>query len=175
MPHRPRSVALLLIGVAGVGGLVWSLTRAAAERPLSADPVFAARFKDFNRTMQPLGQWRGKPTVVYFWATWCEPCRHEVPALIKLYEKYRSKDLVVVGIAVDQTDKVQGFVGEYGISYPILIGGNDALDLSRRMGNGIGGLPFLVVIDRKGRVTATQLGEFPDARLEAMVAPLVGS
>jgi len=171
--RRSTSVAFLVAAVGGVGGLVYSFTRPAGERPLSAAPVFASSFRDFDRTMQPLGQWRGKTTLVYFWATWCEPCVREVPLLIKLYEKYRSRNLEVVGIAIDQTDKVRGFTEKYRINYHVLIGGNDALNLSRKMGNGIGGLPFLVVIDSTGKVVATYIGELTDEWLEWTVAPLL--
>ncbi len=163
--------SLLIVG--GVGALVYSFTREAADRPLSATLLFASSFKDFNRTGQPLRQWRGKTVLVYFWATWCEPCVREVPRLVKLYEKYRSRNLEIVGIAIDQTDKVREFSERYGINYHVLIGGNDALNLSRKMGNGIGGLPFLVVIDRNGKVAATYLGELTDEWLEQTVAPLL--
>jgi thiol-disulfide isomerase/thioredoxin len=145
----------------------------ATPQAVSAEPIFASSFKDFNRKLQPLEQWRGKVTLVYFWATWCKPCRTEVPALIALYSKYRERDLAVVGIAIDQTDRVREFAEEYEINYDVLIGGNDALDLSRKMGNGIGGLPFLVVIDRQGNVAATELGQLTEDRLEQIVAPLL--
>ncbi len=171
------AAAVLVTGLAVIGLLPRGATggRSASGAPVFADPVFAASFKDFNRQPQPLAQWRGKVTLVYFWATWCVPCQHEVPALIRAYEKYRSRDLVIVGIAIDQTDKVRKFTEDYGINYQVLIGGTDALELAQRMGDRIRGLPFLLVIDRQGRVVATQLGEFPDERLEAMIAPLMGS
>ncbi len=174
---RHGIAVLALVAAVAAISLVRSSTtgRAAPGASVSGDPVFAASFKDLNRQLQPLAQWRGKVTLVYFWATWCVPCQHEVPALIKLYANYRSRDLVIVGIAVDQTDKVRQFVQDYGINYQILIGGTDAVQLSEEMGNRIKGLPFLVVIDREGTVVATQLGEFPDERLEEMVAPLVRS
>lgn len=174
--RRSTSVAFVVVAVGGVGGLVYSLTLPAGpagERAPSASPLFASSFRDFDRTMQPLGQWRGRTTLVYFWATWCAPCVREVPLLIKLYEKYRSQNLEIVGIAVDQTDKVRKFTEQYRISYHVLIGGNDALNLSRKMGNGIGGLPFLVVIDRNAKVVATYLGELTEDWLERTVAPLL--
>lgn len=135
--------------------------------------LFTAKFKDFDRTFQPLQQWRGRPMLIYFWATWCEPCRNEVPELIRTYAKYQDKDLMIVGIAVDQTDKVQAFTKEFGITYPVLIGGNDALALSRQLGNGVGGLPFLVAVSRDGRVAGTHIGELSAGQLEELVTPLV--
>lgn len=163
--------AAVIIPVLGIATFIHSAKRVTSA--ISSDPIFASSFKDFDRKLQPLAQWRGKVTLVYFWATWCKPCRTEVPALIAFYDKYRNRDLAIVGIAIDQTDRVRRFAEEYKINYPVLIGGNDALDLARRMGNGIGGLPFLVVIDRKGSLVSTQLGQFADGLLERVVAPLL--
>jgi len=166
-----------LVGIALIAGFTGNvavpLPSVLAEE-LSSDPVFASSFKDFGRTMQPLSQWKGKTLVVYFWATWCKPCLTEVPELIKLYDKYRSRDVVIVGIAVDNADKVEKFTKEYGISYPIVYGGTEAVNLSKQMGNKIGGLPYSVVIDAKGKVVSTILGESPKGKLEQILQQLVG-
>ena len=145
-----------------------------SSSPISTDPLFSSSFKDFNRKMQPLDQYKGKLIVVYFWATGCAPCRAEVPELIALHEKYKSRDAVVVGIAVDQADKVEKFAKELGINYPLLVGGNEAIDLSKKLGNRIGGLPFTVIIDRQGNVVAKVLGETPKGKLEGILKPLLG-
>jgi thiol-disulfide isomerase/thioredoxin len=146
----------------------------AADSLDSAAPIFAASFKDFERKMQPLAQWKGKPMVVYFWATWCKSCKHEVPELIALYDKYKKNGLTVVGIAIDNTDKVVAFTKEYKINYPILMGSNDALNLSKQMGNKVGGLPFAVVINANGKVVGRILGETKPGKFEELVRPLAG-
>lgn len=159
------------------GGGFFPRAMAADVSPNAADstaPLFASSFKDFDRKMQPLSQWKGKPLVVYFWATWCKSCKHEVPELIALYDKYKKSGLTVVGIAVDNTDKVIAFTKEYQINYPILIGSNDALNLSRQMGNKVGGLPFAVVIDAEGKVVGRILGETKPGKFEELVRPLAG-
>lgn len=171
MKSRPALASIVAAAVVAGGALIYSFQALPTADP--DDPLFAARFKDFNRTFQPLEQWRGKPLVVYFWATWCEPCKREVPELIKVYEENKARGLEVVGIAVDNADKVQAFAKEYRITYHVLLGGNDALSLSRKMGNAIGGLPFLVAVDRKGRIIGTHIGELPPGKLEELVAPLV--
>ena len=146
----------------------------AAAEPVAADPVYAASFKDFNRNMQPLGQWKGKTLVVYFWATWCKPCLSEIPELVLLYDKYRSKNVMIVGVAIDQADKVEKFTKEHRITYPIVYGGTEAVELSKKMGNKIGGLPFSIVIDAKGQVVETILGEMPKGKLEQILKQLAG-
>lgn len=138
----------------------------------AANPLFEAEFKDFHRTYQPMAQWRGRPLAVYFWATWCESCRREVPELVAAYERHRNVGLQIVGIAIDQTDKVEAFVTETGIPYPMLVGGNDALQLSRRLGNGVGGLPYMVVVNRAGRVVGTHIGELTPGKLTELLAPV---
>lgn len=144
----------------------------AAQDASGSTPLFASSFKDFDRKLQPLSQWKGKPLVVYFWATWCKSCKQELPELIALHEKYKNKGVTVLGIAIDNTDKVREFVKEYKVSYPVLIGGNDATALSKSLGNKVGGLPFAVVVDPKGNVVGRLLGETKPGKFEELVRPL---
>ena len=104
-----------------------------------------------------------------FWATWCEPCREEVPDLIKIQAKYASKSVQVVGIAIDNANKVREFASEFRIGYPLLIGNMQVMDIARRMGNRQGGLPYTVVMDATGKVVTTHLGRISEAQLEAAV------
>ena len=145
----------------------------AAQPQVSSTPLFAASFKDFDRQLQPLAQYKGQPMVVYFWATWCTSCKREVPELKALYEKYKSRKLQVIGISVDNTDKVREFAKEYAINYTLLLGSNDAIALSKQLGNSVGGLPFAVVIDAKGNIVKTVLGEAPPGHFEELVRPLL--
>lgn len=151
---------------------VGEASAATAAATVSAEPLFAASFKDFDRKPQALAQFKGKPMVVYFWATWCKSCKKEVPELIALHAKYGSQ-ISVVGIAIDNTDKVQAFARDNQINYPVLIGSNDALALSKQLGNTVGGLPFAVVVDAGGKVTQTLLGETPPGKFEELVRPLI--
>ncbi|MCE5181126.1 MAG: redoxin family protein [Betaproteobacteria bacterium] len=146
---------------------------ATATQEISAEPVFAASFKDLDDKLQPLKQWRGKVVVLNFWAPWCPPCREEIPDFIKLQDKYRERGLIFVGLALDEKLKVQAFSDEIGINYPILLGEMDAVDLARKIGNRLGGLPFTVVIDRDGRIAASEVGGLNMAQMEKIVAPLL--
>ena len=140
---------------------------------VSSAPLFAASFKDFDRQLQPLSQYKGQPMLVYFWATWCKSCKQEVPELKALYEKYKGRNLRVIGISADNTDKVREFAKEYAINYTLLLGSNDAIALSKQLGNTVGGLPFAVVINAKGQIVKTVLGEVPPGRFEELVRPLL--
>ena len=139
----------------------------------AAQTLFAASFKDFDRQQQSLAQYKGKPMVVYFWATWCKSCKQEVPELIALHKKYGTK-MHVIGIAIDNTDKVRQFAQDNQINYKLLLGSNDAIALSKQLGNSVGGLPFAVVVDAKGRIVKTLLGETPPGKFEELVRPLIG-
>ena len=146
---------------------------ASAVQDVSSEPIFAASFKDLDDKLQPLKQWRGKVVVLNFWAPWCPPCRAEIPGFIELQNRYRERGLVFVGLALDEKINVQAFADEMGINYPVLLGEMDGVDLARKIGNRLGGLPFTVVIDRNGKIADSELGGVSSERLEKIVAPLL--
>lgn len=115
----------------------------------------------------------GKPIIVNFWATWCAPCREEMPEFMRAQKEYGDKGLQFVGIAVDQADKVQQYVQEIGLNYPALIGGFGAMELSKTLGNELMALPFTVVLDRKGAVAHTQLGVLKPDKLASLIKTLL--
>lgn len=135
--------------------------------------IFAASLPDLDGKHQALQQWQGKVLVLNFWAPWCPPCRAETPAFIALQEKYRARDVVFVGVALDQKDKVQAFVDEMGVNYPILLGENDAAELAKIAGNRLGGLPFTAVFKKDGGIATTVTGEYKSDALEKMLNSLL--
>lgn len=170
------AAAFAILGAANLGCTQKSEkadTGKAAAQEVSAGPVFAASFKDLDDKMQPLKQWRGKVLVLNFWAPWCPPCREEIPDFIRLQDKYRERGLVFVGLALDDKIKVQAFADEMGMNYPVLLGEMEAVDLARSVGNRLGGLPFTVVIDRSGRIVASETGGLTLEHLEKVVSPLL--
>jgi thiol-disulfide isomerase/thioredoxin len=120
-----------------------------------------------------LATWKGKVMVVNFWATWCAPCRKEMPEFVRMQRRLGDRGLQFVGVAVDEIDKVRPFLRDLGVNYPNLVGELDAMELSRSFGNAMGALPFTVVVDRSGQVVQTILGATTEARLEAIVTPLL--
>jgi thiol-disulfide isomerase/thioredoxin len=135
--------------------------------------IFAASFPDLEGKPQPLKQWQGKILVLNFWAPWCPPCRAEIPDFIALQEQYRAQDVVFVGLALDQKDKVQAFSDEMGINYPILLGENDAAELGKLAGNRLGGLPFTAIFSKNGDIVSTVTGELKREQLEATLKGLI--
>jgi thiol-disulfide isomerase/thioredoxin len=135
-----------------------------ASETAMAHPVVPARLPDFSLKdlsgkPTPISAWNGKSLVVNFWATWCAPCRREIPLLKTLAADWVGRDLAVIGIAVDHPDKVQEFAGRFKIDYPVLIGEQDALDVAAKFGMASPALPFTVFTDRRGEVVALFVGE----------------
>lgn len=169
----------LLIGLAAAvalaGGLLISsrLHEPNAQAEAGGDQLLAAAFYDLNGQRQALSQWRGKVLVVNFWATWCPPCRAEIPGFIELHRELADQGVQFVGIAIDQNAKVNDFARELGVNYPLLIGQDNALELQRQLGNQAGVLPFTVVLDSGGRLVARHLGGLSVTQLRGILLPLV--
>ncbi|WP_291853830.1 TlpA disulfide reductase family protein [Accumulibacter sp.] len=148
----------------------------AAELP-SAAPLFALTLSDAEQRTVALGSFRGKPLLVNFWARWCMPCRKEIPDLAEVHSRYISRDLVVIGIAiedVEQRQAVRDFARAYEMNYLSLIGGTQSgIELMRALGNAKSGLPFTVVIDREGRVRRSKLGAMNRSEMDDAIRPLL--
>lgn len=105
-----------------------------------------------------LAEWRGRPLLINFWATWCAPCRREIPLLMDLRRERQAGDLEVIGVAVDFRDEVLAYAKEIGIEYPLLIGEEDGLDAVAAFGMEPL-FPFTVFADREGHIVALKIGE----------------
>ena len=165
--------ALVAMAAAGAGVWVSVSRQAAVPTATASDALFALNLPDLENKPQSLNQWRGKVLVVNFWATWCAPCREEIPIFVKLQEKYRTQGLQFIGISIDQADKTSEFSRNFGINYPSLIGTFDTIDISRQAGNKAQALPYTVILDRKGKIVATELGGLTQEKLEARVNSLL--
>lgn len=161
------AVAVLAVA-AGVGVRWWQL-----DGEVAAEAVMALRLPDLRGEPQAMAQWRGQVLVVNFWATWCAPCREEIPAFVKLQTKYAGRGVQFVGIAIDQPERVAAFAREFGMNYAILLGGINIVDVTRTAGNKVGALPFTLVLDRDGQVAGRQLGKMHEADLDGLLARLV--
>ena len=113
----------------------------------------------------------GHAVLINFWATWCEPCRKEIPLLVAAQALHRGS-LAVVGVAVDELDPVRRFEDEVGLNYTSLVGKTEALALMERYGNS-GQLPFTLVFDRQGRLRYTKTGEIRGSDLDQWLADLL--
>ena len=169
-------VLIAVVGMAAaVAGYAYNAWRTAPDEASRSglDALTAMRLPDLEGALQSIDQWRGRVVVVNFWATWCAPCREEIPIFVKLQDKYRDRGLQFVGIAVDQPEKVRPYAAEMGMNFPILIGGAGVLDVTRALGNRAGVLPYTVVLSRDGTVAARRIGVFPEDALERLLPGLL--
>ena len=173
-PARREALILGAAGLtaAGAGFLAGPLLLRLGDEGSESRPLFAATFPDLSGKPRRLAEWRGRAMLVNFWATWCAPCREEIPLLVAARQKYGPGGLEIVGIAVDNAVKVVEFSTKFSISYPILLAEAEGLDLMRQLGNGSGGLPYTVVINRQGALVHRKLGALKQGELDAILDPL---
>ncbi len=132
-------------------------------------PLWEVSLPDLDGQQQSLGQWRNKLLLLNFWATWCEPCREEIPALV-IAQKKHGKNVQIVGISVDSADKVREFIPQFQINYPLLVADLGTIQWMKGLGNQSGALPYSVFITGAGKVVHQHLGALTFAQLEAAFA-----
>lgn len=119
---------------------------------------------DLGGKSTSIATWNGKSLVINFWATWCAPCRREIPLLESLSRRWGERGVQVIGIAVDHSDQVAAYAHQLKIAYPILVGEQDALDVATSLGFESPVFPFTVFTDRRGEVVALYVGELHEAQ-----------
>ena len=139
---------------------------------LSTKAFFAAKLPDENGVSQVLSQYQGKIIVLNFWATWCPPCREEMPELSALHDAYQDKNVVVLGVAIDEVGLVKEFTQATPVSYPLFAAENDGMALSDELGNNKGVLPYTLIIGSDGKVVKTYFGRISKSLLETTLATL---
>jgi len=178
-----RNLLLLLAAILALGGGYWL---AQSMRPTGSEPVTKATrtygggemidfsLPEIDGKMRSLKEWRGKVIVLNFWATWCPPCREEIPVFIALQKKYGADSLQVIGVATsDNKTSVMLYRQSAGINYPILMGNDDTMDLAAKYGDRMNSLPYSVIINRSGSIAVRKLGAFTETELESLVKPLL--
>lgn len=178
---KPASVAGLaaVAAIAGLAGYWLSARQPAPEiaPPSAATREVPAELPDFtlaDAAGQPrsIREWAGKSLIINFWATWCPPCRRELPLLNRLHADHAGEGFQVVGVAVDFREDVLAFMEETPIDYPMLIGEQDGLDAARAFGMDNLGFPFTVFTDRGGRVVTIHVGELHAPQAEAILSAI---
>ena len=175
--RKLRWPLLILSGLAAMAAGLWLYQSVLAPARATAAALVTLQsrsFSDLTDTNRTLLDWQGKVRVVNFWATWCEPCREEIPALQRVQAKFAESGLETIGISIDHADKVQQFARNMAITYPLLLGDASLIDLARALGNRAGGLPFTLVIDAQGKLLASKLGGITEAQLTEILLPVLG-
>ncbi len=114
---------------------------------------------------------QGKVVILNFWATWCPPCRREMPTFIELQQNYAPQGVQFIGVAIDNPRLAQRYGEEHGINFPLLQGEESGLELSMRLGNRRSILPYTVIFDRNGKVLARRNGEIQRQQIVDTITP----
>jgi len=177
---KTTTIALTVVVAALAGTIAYYAydrhgTRTAPPAELAAEPAQLVetlpqfQLADREGQMRSLQDWPDRALIVNFWATWCAPCRREIPLLEQLQRDHAGEGFQVIGIAVDFRDKVLAYADEMQIDYPLLIGEQEALDAAAAFGVTTIGLPFTVFSDRRGRVVTAHLGELTAAEADLIL------
>ncbi len=170
-------VALIAVA-AGVAAFFASRTVLAPEKPPLPPPPQAVipdlrpdvRLADRDGKLRALSEWDGKPAIINFWATWCAPCRREIPMLNALARDPAYAEFAMIGIAIDFREDVLRYLGEMPIDYTVLIGEQEGLDAARAFGMESIGLPFTVFTDRQARIVTVHVGELHRPQAEVILS-----
>ncbi len=143
-----------------------------APAALSRTDLIGQRRPDFSLPdlegrMRDLGEWDGQVVLVNFWASWCPPCRKEMPGFNRVHARLRDRGFQIVGVAIEDPEAARTFVEEIDVEYPILHGRGAANAISQAFGNRMGALPFSVLIDRGGAMRFFRAGELSEEQLAA--------
>ena len=130
---------------------------------------FALRLNDAGGKPQSFSQWQGKTLVINFWATWCPPCREEMPAFARLQTKYAPNDVKFVGIALDNAGNVTAFSKQYPVTYPLIIADSEGGEITRQLGNSRMALPYTVVIGPGEETRLVRLGRVSEQELDVLL------
>jgi cytochrome c biogenesis protein CcmG/thiol:disulfide interchange protein DsbE len=164
--------AIVLVGALGfLAWRAWPQVAAALGTSRTGAPAPALSVRTLRGDTMSLASLRGKVVLLNFWATWCPPCRAEMPGFQKVYQEYHDRGLVVLGLATDDGSPVpvSVYLVEHGITYPVAMSSIP----TERMFGGINAIPTTFLIDRAGRVRYQVRGIFARPALDEAVKRLL--
>jgi len=165
-------IFIIAIILAGTGGYV--LQKHLSEKQIANKPAIGIQRPEFaamdlDGTIRNIKEWDGQIILLNFWATWCPPCKKEIPDFIDLQQAYGDQGLQIIGISIDSEEATREFAEIVGINYPIMAVQTEGVMLAKRYGNAAGALPYTVIINRDGEISNTIMGELSKIRAKELL------
>ena len=156
--------------IAGIAiSLYWAPPSNMPDPKVELTPVIDQPLIDLTGSTRRLREWEGKILLVNFWATWCAPCREEIPLIQQVREQYKDREFEVIGVAIDQEQSVEEYRDALDIEYPLLLVEGDPMGLLSSFGDEQGALPHSAILGRTGEILETHTGPLTYDQLEQLI------
>ena len=168
-------MALTAVAASYASYRLWSLTRIGAQQldPATLDRLYSTEFADLANRPTTLKAYPGKVIVLNFWATWCPPCRQEMPAFSRIQQTLGEQGVQIIGVGIDSPAAIKEYALQFPVSYPLVVGGTAGMELMRQLGNTNAALPYTFALHRDGTPAFSHLGMLTEETLGERLRPVL--
>jgi thiol-disulfide isomerase/thioredoxin len=141
----------------------------------TSQPLPAFSLSDLSGKQHDIAEWKGKILIINFWATWCPPCKKEIPEFTALQKQYSAQGLQFIGVTIDDKDSVVDYLSSTKINYPVLMAEDEGIALAHKLGDISGTVPFTIVVNAEGQIIHRHPGNFSKEQILEIVTPLLAN